>query len=180
MKTGKSAVKVFVLFALLASAAFADDVTVHYDHQVNFDRYKTYSWEKAETANPIEGSRLKNAVEKALSARGWTELPSGGEVTLVALEKNHTTRQMNFVGYYDVAGTLETYTTGALTIYMLDATSNNLIWKATSTGVLSDVREQNDKNMDRAVRKMFKHFPTKPVSSAQAQAPARFSFATVN
>lgn len=38
---------------LLATAVFAQHVTVDYDHQANFENYKTYSWGKVETANSI-------------------------------------------------------------------------------------------------------------------------------
>jgi hypothetical protein len=44
---------------------------------------------KVETANSIWDSRVKDAIEKNLAAKGWTELPSGGNVTVVVVERTH-------------------------------------------------------------------------------------------
>ena len=62
----------------LAAISFARHVKTDYDHSANFGQYKTYSWEKVQTKDPLLVDRIKSAVNGALAAKGWTEVPSGG------------------------------------------------------------------------------------------------------
>jgi hypothetical protein len=52
-----------------------------YDHSVNFSQYSTYSWGKVQTSNPFFVSRIQQAVDKQLQAKGWKLMPTGGSVT---------------------------------------------------------------------------------------------------
>src|SRR5437588_5782590 len=79
------AIQLFVI--ALTTAVFADHVQVDYDHGAKFNVVKTYSWSKVKTANSIWDDRVKDAVDKQLIAKGWTQVPSGGDVSLVAIEK---------------------------------------------------------------------------------------------
>jgi len=85
MKVHKLFVSVAMFFVLTA-AAFAQQVKTDYDRTVNFDQYKTYSWQKVETKNPLWVDRIKSAVDAALTAIGWTQVPSDGNISLVAIE----------------------------------------------------------------------------------------------
>ena len=69
---------------VLATSVFAEEIRTDYDHHVNFSEYKTYSWAKVETSDSIWDERVKEAVDRELAAKGWTEMPSGGDVALVA------------------------------------------------------------------------------------------------
>src|SRR6266850_268933 len=68
------------LMLLLACVSFAQHVKTDYDHSANFGQYKTYSWEKVQTKDPLLVDRIKSAVNSALASKGWTEAPSGGDV----------------------------------------------------------------------------------------------------
>jgi hypothetical protein len=83
----KLLVRSCVLITLLASLAFADHIAVDYDHHANFARLRNYSWGKVQTANSIWDARVKNAINTQLAAKGWTQVPSGGEITVVAVER---------------------------------------------------------------------------------------------
>src|SRR6267378_1352788 len=61
------------LMLLLACVSFAQHVKTDYDHNANFAQYKTYSWEKVQTKDPLLVDRIKSAVNSALAAKGWTE-----------------------------------------------------------------------------------------------------------
>jgi Domain of unknown function (DUF4136) len=50
---------------------------------------------------------------------------------------------------------------GTLVVDMYDAGNKQLIWRGTSTDTLSNNIEHNEKNLDKAVDKMFKKFPPK-------------------
>src|ERR1700692_3764094 len=76
-----------VLIAAMAIPAFADHVTVDYNHSTKFTAIKTYSWSTVHPANSIWDARVKEAIDKQLAAKGWVEVPAGGNVALVAIER---------------------------------------------------------------------------------------------
>src|ERR1019366_7537180 len=71
---------------LFATGSFAQQVKTDYDRSANFSQYKTYSWEKVQTQDPLWVDRIKAAVNAALAAKGWTPVESGGDVAIVAIE----------------------------------------------------------------------------------------------
>src|SRR5882762_4386730 len=90
------------LMLLLASVSFAQRVKTDYDHSANFGQYKTYTWEKVQTKDPLLVDRIKSAVNSALTAKGWTEVPSGGDVEVFAIET--TQNQQTLDTFYNGFG----------------------------------------------------------------------------
>jgi hypothetical protein len=163
------------LFVLaLATAVFADHVTVDYDHGANFSRLKTYSWSKVQTADSIWDDRVKDAVDKDLLAKGWTQVPSGGDVSLVAVEKTSIHQQYDtfyngfggrrFGGLGDATTSVDSYKVGTLILSMFDGNSKQLLWRGTSSSDLAGNPDKNAKKLDKDVDKMFKKFPPKATS----------------
>jgi uncharacterized protein DUF4136 len=169
MTFNKHIVTCFLVIASLTTVALAAKVSTDYDHSANFGSYKTYSWTKVETANSIWDARVKQAVDKELAGKGWTQVPSGGDVSLVAVETTRTKQQLNtlydgfggrrFGGFGNATTTIENYKVGTLVVDMFDAGSKNLIWRASVSDTLSGDPEKNTKNLDKGVQKMFSHFP---------------------
>src|SRR6266478_651369 len=93
---------VFNLIAMLlflTAASFGLQVRTDYDRTVNFGQYKTYSWQKVDTKDPLWVDRIKSDVDAALIAKGWTQVPSDGNIALVAMEA--TTNQQTLNTYYN-------------------------------------------------------------------------------
>ena len=164
------AIPLFVV--ALATAVFADNVSVDYDHAANFNQVKTYSWSRVHTANSIWDDRVKDAVDKELAAKGWTQVPSGGDVALVAIEKTSVQQQYDtfydsfggfrrFGGFGESTTSVDNYRVGTLMVSMFDRDSKQLIWRGTSTSDLSGNPDKNSKKLDQDVAKMFKKFPPK-------------------
>jgi uncharacterized protein DUF4136 len=162
----------------LATGSFAQQVKTDYDHNVNFGQYKTYSWEKVQTKDPLMVDRIKGAVNSALAAKGWTEVASGGDVEVFAIEttRNQQTldtfyngfgggRRWGFGGFGDATTTVETYKVGTLVVDLFDAKTEKLIWRSSSSDTLSDKADKNTKNLNKGVNKMFQHFPPAPPKS---------------
>jgi len=166
------AVPLFVI--ALTTAVFADHVAVDYDHGAKFNQVKTYSWSKVHTANSIWDDRVKDAIDKELAAKGWTQVPSGGDVALVAVEKTSIHQQYDtfydglggwrWGGMGDTTTTVDNYEVGTLIVSMFDGNSKHLIWRGTSSSDLSGNPEKNTKKLDQDVQKMFKHFPPRTAS----------------
>jgi hypothetical protein len=154
--------------------AFADQVIVDYNHSSNFSKIKTYSWSAIHTTNSIWDARVKEAVDKQLAAKGWTELPAGGDVALVAIEKisvhqQHDTAYDGFGGRRlggmgDSTLSVDNYKVGTLIVSMFDDHSRQLIWKGTSSRDLTGNPEKNTSKLDSDIQKMFKNFPPKVAS----------------
>src|SRR5437016_14604088 len=161
------------LTLVLATVSFAQDVKSDYDHSANFGQYKTFSWEKVQTKDPLMVDRIKNAVNSALSAKGWTLVPSGGDVEVFAIETTQNQQTLNtfyngfgggrrWGGFGDATTTVETYKVGTLVIDLFDAKTEKLIWRSSSSDTLSDNADKNTKNLNKGVNKMFQHFPPAP------------------
>jgi Domain of unknown function (DUF4136) len=158
------------MFFVLTAASFADQVKTDYDHNANFGQYKTYSWEKVQTKDPLLVDRIKSAVNASLAAKGLTEVPSGGDISVVAMEITKKQQTLNtfydgfgggwrWGGFGDATTTTETYKVGTLVVDLFDANSKNLIWRGSSSDTLSNNPNKNTKNLDKGVQKMFAHFP---------------------
>jgi Domain of unknown function (DUF4136) len=157
---------------LITSAVWAKTST-DYDHNANFSNYKTYSWGKVDTADSLWDQRVKQAVDSQLAAKGWTQVPSGGDVMVNAFRKSRSERTLNtfydgFPGGWRWGGfggeattTVDTYKVGTLLIDMFDANSKNLIWRGKATDTLSSNPDKDIKKLDSEVHDLFKHFPPK-------------------
>jgi hypothetical protein len=161
------------LMLLLACVSFAQQVKTDYDHNANFGQYKTYSWEKVQTKDQLLVDRIKSAVNSTLAARGWTEVPSGGDVEVFAVETTQNQQTLDtfyngfgggrrWGGFGDATTTVETYKVGTLVVDLFDAKTEKLIWRGSSSDTLSDKADKNTKNLNKGVNKMFQHFPPAP------------------
>jgi len=157
----------------MAGAAFAQQVKTDFDHQANFSQYKTYSWQEIKPENSLWDSRIKNAVDAQLTAKGWTQIDSGGDVAVVAIKTTQT--QKSLQTFYDGFGgrwrwrgfggmgqsttTEQDYKVGTLVVDLYDGKTKQLIWRGSAQDTLSDKASNNEKKLDKGVAKMFKKFP---------------------
>ena len=92
----------FIGMALLGAAAlFGQQVKTDYDRAADFSQYKTYSWPKVQTQDPLWVDRIEQAVNADLTAKGWAQVPSGGNVAIVAIEmtRNQQTLDTFYNGF---------------------------------------------------------------------------------
>ena len=167
---------IYALFFLtLLGSALGQKVETDFDHQAHFSQYKTYSWEAIKPANSLWDARIKNAVDAQLTARGWTQVESGGDVAVVAIKTSQTQRTLQTFydglgggwgwrrfgggGFGDATTTEQDYKVGTLVIDLYDAKTKQLIWRGSAQDTVSDKAMQNEKNLDKGVAKMFKKFP---------------------
>ena len=154
---------------VLTSVAFSREIKVDYDHHANFSQYKTYSWGKVETQNPLWDDRIKEAVDRELAKKGWTEVDSGGDVTVMAIgtARDQPTLQTFYAGFpgwrwggFGEATTwVEHYELGTLILDMFDSRDKKLIWRGSASDTLPDKPEKAIKDLQKSVEKMLEHFP---------------------
>jgi hypothetical protein len=187
MKRSIQAILVAIVLIGSSMTAFAGDVRTDYDHSVNFSQFNTYSWGKVQTSNPFFASRIQQAVDRQLQAKGWTLMPTGGLVTVFATDNIHNQQQMQTMydnlgggwgggwgwggwgwggGWADPGfGTATTTTTtqqvSNLAIDLFDGNSKKLLWRGLATEDLSSNADRNTKMVDGDINNMFKNFPPK-------------------
>lgn len=170
----KTLVKISFVIPILcafATLAAAQDVHTDYDHHAMFGSYHTYSWEKVQTSDPLWEPRIKDAVDRTLQAKGWQKVASGGEVAVTAVGSARNQQEYEtfyngmggwrWGGFGETTTTVEHYRVGSLVVDLYDARDKQLVWRGVASDTLSDKPEKNEKNLDKAVEKMFKDFPPK-------------------
>ena len=112
-------------------------------------------------------------MNSALTAKGWTQVETGGNVAIMAMETTQSRQTLNtfydgfgggwrwrgFGGFGESTTTADTYKVGTLVVDLFDANTKALIWRGSSSDTLSDKSDKNIKNLDKGVQKMFDHFP---------------------
>lgn len=158
--------------AVLLSAV---DVKTDYSHSVDFGQYHTYSWIKApQASDSLWSNRIQRDVDAELAAKGWMEVPSGGQTGITAFGSTHN--QQTLETFYDGLGggwgwrgfggglgesttNVENIPVGTLVVDIFDANTKKLIWRGTASEALSGKAEKNEKKLQDQVKDMFKHFP---------------------
>ena len=175
MKRQRVALVLAGMLFLFAGKSLAQQVKTDYDRSANFGQYKTYSWKQVKTKDPLSVDRIKNAVNTALAAKGWTQVDSGGDVSICAVEMTRDQQTLNTFydgfgggwgwrrfgggGLGDATTTTETYQVGTLVVDLFDTKTKQLIWRGTSSDTLSNNSSKNIQNLDKGVEKLFKQFP---------------------
>jgi hypothetical protein len=167
----------YLVPGLLAGALvlFAADVSTDYNHHADFGKYHTYSWIAVKAGNSLWQDRIREAVDKDLSAKGWQKVKSGGDAAVSAFGR--TSEPGTLQTYYDGfpgwgwrgwagmgTSTTEVVTekVGNLTIDIFDGQTKQLIWRGQAAqAITGNNPEKNEHKLDDAVDKMFKEFPPK-------------------
>lgn len=164
--------------ALLLAACSGISTSSDYDPSVDFTSFATYDWidTEGDDIDNISNSRIRNAVDDALAARGLRkdvtnpDLAVGYQVTTAERRSYNTVNTGWGGGYYWGGwgmgmGTSTTYENtweeGSLIVGLFDVSSKNLVWTGTATAALDPSRspEERQKLVDDAVAKMMKDFP---------------------
>lgn len=174
--------------AIALSLAACSGMTIRSDFnpQADFSKYTTYAWLPApQTGNPrtdnalVEG-RIKNAVDAALAAKGYTKGTEANANFWVGYHLNiegqmDVTTVNNYYGYgwgrgyYGMYGPgyqstqVRYYDQGTLLIDVVDAQVKELVWRGTGEAeVRPDTKpEDRERRLNEAVAKILERFPPK-------------------
>ena len=117
----------------LVAGSLAQEINTDYDRNADFSHYKTFSFEKIETKDPLWADRITAAVGGELTAKGLTRVASGGDIAIIAIGMATDRQTLDSFydtynggwgwrwgsGYPDPPTTPETYTVGTLVIDLL-------------------------------------------------------------
>jgi hypothetical protein len=178
MKLEKTLFAFIALMFLFVGNSSAQQVKTDYDRNANFGQYKTFSWQHLKTQDPLDVDRIKSDVNAALTAKGWTQVASGGDVSIIAIQTTQDQQTLNtfydgfgggwgwrrfggggFGGFGDATTTTETYEVGTLVVDLFDTKTKQLIWRGSASDTLSNNSNKNIENLNKGVDKLFKKFP---------------------
>ncbi len=158
-------------------------VTTEYDRAAPLAR-RTYSWGGMHMEVPSYEPTVRAAMDRDLAKRGWLLAPSGGSLTLFAMGGIRSEAELEsgyakqnpawsprwsaqgwgsgwkpFYGEATVAalGSAESH----LVVDIFDTSTHQLLFRGIAPDHLSRSEKQNTKNLQKALKLMFKKFPPK-------------------
>lgn len=165
---------VLALALLACSVALAQDVRTNYMPGTNFAKYHTYKWVTIPGGahpNQINDALIKQAVDQQLAAKGLTKTDSDTADLYVgyqvAIDQQKQWNAYGTGGGVRFGGmstaTSSTIDVGTLVVDMYDPATRQLVWTGQGTKTIDPKgnQEKNQKNLDKAMQKLFKNFPPK-------------------
>jgi hypothetical protein len=151
----------------------AQDVTSNTMPGTDFSKYHTYKWvliAGASHPNQIVDAEIKQSVNAQLQAKGLT-LATGDKADVYVGYQTAVNQQRQWTGYGMGGGwrwgggmasaTSSTINIGTLVVDLYDPSTKQLVWTGSATNTLdpSSNQEKNEKNLNKAMTKLFKKFP---------------------
>ena len=177
------------LALLVTGAALAQDVRYNFDKKTDFSRFKTYKWvdiKDAQKLNSLVDQQVRQAIDAQLAAKGLTKTDGDNADLLIGYqgavgqEKQFSSYQSSMGGagwgygpgwggggWYGgpssswTTGQTSTIYVGQIAVDMYDSANKDLVWR----GIVSKTIDQNakpekqEKNLNKAMAKLFKKFP---------------------
>jgi len=161
-----------MLICLWSALAAAQSVYVDYNHSVDFSKFKTYAWGQGANQNAINDSILAQsahqAIDAQLSAKGLQKVEESQHPDLIVVTGSGMKQQTSYnawgTGGWRWGGGMETVTpettnVGTLVVDIYDANAKQMVWRGISQGTLSNKGSKNEKEMNKAIDKMFRKYP---------------------
>ncbi len=172
--------------ALILCGCYSFRTRHDYDPAANFSRYKTYRFAaaaapkdaSAPVTDPIIDRRVKQALEKALAAKGRRQAQGGQAdfwVSFVLVIERYVVPE--YYGYYGpymygwASVYPRTFEEGVLVVDILDAGTRKLVWRGSVSDALGSRRspEARQAALDKAAAKLLKRFPPAQTGPAKTQ-----------
>jgi len=175
------------LLLVVASSAYAQDIKYNFDKQANFAAFKTYKWvpiQGAQKINDLVDKQIKTAIDLELATKGLTRTEADtadlyiGYQAAIDTEKQYSSFTSGSAGWgygpgwygagWYGGGGMQTTTGQTTTIYvgqiavdMYSTAAKALIWRGTATKTLDHKAkpEKQEKNLAKAMTKLFKNYP---------------------
>ena len=163
--------------AMATTPLLAQTVTIDYDHSVNFLKFKTYTWQKLHATDPSVEDRINIALKRDMEGRYMTEVTSGGDVTITAVEATQDKQEFasfynslgdfawqhvsGATGFLDSGTALQDVPLDTLIIDIYNPTTHQLLWRGAVTEPVAKSEDKNDRTIDHAVTLLISKYPPK-------------------
>ena len=190
--------KTFTAFALclsfvLTGCSTSPKILTHYEENVDFTQYKTFSFYDPIATQKKEYSTLldkyiRTGVTKELEKRGLKEVAEGDIKISFNVHKNEriqsTTVPATYGGYYGYRGvygynmsygmgygsetSISQYTEGTLNIDVVDSAQKQLIWEGAAIGRLgNEIPDDVEKVVQGIVTSILAEYPIAPLNQSK-------------
>ena len=173
-----------MLILLAAGGAFAQKVHVDFNKAVDFSKFKTYAW--LESKHPADGlwdQRVVAAIDRQLAKKGLMRVDGSANPDL-EIAYNSDIKERTISAGCDYGCVLAEYLfsqvygppwlwprsgswvsevekNGSLVVGLVDTSKKDVVWSGVAKGTLSDTAKNNERKLNKAIRKMFKKYPPK-------------------
>ena len=182
----KPSVLALAFAVLLAGAvtASAQDVRYNFDKQADFSQFKTYRWvslKGAQVINELVDMQIKAAVDMELAAKGLKRVDADpadlyvGYQGAISTEKQYTSFDTGWgygPGWYGggwyggggmntTTGQTSTIYVGQIAVDMYHSSMKQLVWRGVASKTIDERAkpEKQQKNLTKAMTKLFKNYP---------------------
>jgi hypothetical protein len=152
---------------LLGTKAWGQDISYDYDRSADFGRMRTYAWVNGSpVGDELNHARIMHAIEAQLAAKGVHRAASVAEADLLVTYHAIVTTEAAVTGTRlginrFASARVEEVAVGSLIVDLRDGTSGAVVWRGVATRDLDAKAspEERERNINKAVEKMFKHYP---------------------
>lgn len=186
MNVKRSLTLLAALLLSLVSTTLAQDVRYNFDSSEDFSKFKIYKWvdvKGADHANELTEKQIMQSIDSQLAAKGLQRTDSDtadlyiGIQTAIGTEKQFTSYNTGWGygpgwggGWYGYGGGMTSSTTmgststiyvGTLALDMYDSGKKALVWRGVASKTIDPKAkpEKQQKNIDKAVKKLLKNYP---------------------
>ena len=182
-------ISILCLLLVVASGALAQRAPVSFNPGVGFKPVKTYAWGACEDFGELRlwGPAVVQNIEFQLAARGYRKAWPGRQPDVIVSYRSDVRERAQYAGYeYPFGpnwgptpalnwgpswGWNSSWSGGPvavnpiierefeLTVELVDARFNRLLWHGDATEPLSHKSEKNDKRLRKAIAKVFRNYP---------------------
>jgi uncharacterized protein DUF4136 len=162
------------LAAILLAGCSSIETHVDYDRAASFSSYHTFAFKDVrEFRSPIAMKRVRSAVVRTLTSRGYTETPGDKPDLWVVLHtRTHSQTQVTtwasgwgwgwrWRGPYWTTARVEQIPVGTLVVDLVDTKAKELVWRGSASRVVDpdESPQTREEKVQQAVDKLFEGFP---------------------
>jgi hypothetical protein len=173
------------LLLLCLGSARAQDIRYNFQPGTDFSKYKTYKWVQipnVQYPNQILDGQIKQAIDAQLALKGLSKTEDNPDIYVTYQAAVNQEKQWNSYstggdmwggrwGGWGGMGGMETTTTtsktinvGTLSVDLYDVANKRQIWRGDATKTLGSGKDpaKVQKNLNKAMEKLFKKYPPPP------------------
>lgn len=157
-----------IAFAFLVTGvALAQKVSVQVDPGTDFTKYKTYAWgENHKASNPMTDQSIVEGIDAQLASHGLTKATANPDLIVMyhtAVDQSLEWNSMGgFRGFGMGSGSVNKVYTGQLVIEIVDPAAKKYVWQGTASDTVSSDANKTQKELTKALTKLFSNFPQPP------------------
>jgi len=160
---------VLIGLTVLVGSAFAQQVSVNYNHNQSFANYHTYAWggdNKNQIQNSILAQVAQQDIDSAMAAKGFQKVQESQNPDLILTASGGEREQTSYNawGMRGIGGgmggiTPQQNVEGTMIVSLYDLKAKELVWRGIAQDMLGNNGNKNQDMIHKAVQKMFKQWP---------------------